>query len=173
MDLLDFEAQDLYFDEAMEPEIEALLVCAADGYGEGRAETPLLKAYALRPRNLTVLVALYRYYYYQHRPAQAREIAWRAMAVVGERLRFPASWRQLTVEDLGAGALRSMGLVRFYLLALKAAAYLSLRLGERALAAEMLRKLVALDPKDRLGGRALLDFAEPAPRPRDGLRAQA
>lgn len=172
MDLLDFEAQDLYFDEAMPAEVEALLKQASELYAEGKSEPYLLKAYAMLPTNLSVLVALYRFYYYQHRFAESREIAYRAMAVIGQRLRFPDSWRRLTTANMGAGALRSMGLVRFYLHALKGAAYLSLRLDEIPLAADMLRKLVALDPKDRLGVKDLLSLVEPEPESVEGLQAQ-
>jgi hypothetical protein len=46
--------------------------------------------------------------------------------------------------------------LRFYLLALKGAAYLNLRLDKLAQGRAMLEKLIRLDPEDRLGAAALL-----------------
>ena len=66
MDLLDFDPEPLYFDDPLPPEVEALLRAAADGYAEDEAEAHLMRAYFLAPEQLTVLVALYRYFYYRH-----------------------------------------------------------------------------------------------------------
>jgi hypothetical protein len=105
------------------------------------------------------LVAMYRYYYYQHRLEDALIIAHQALAVSGTRLGFPAAWHQLSSAHLGAGALISMGMVRFYLLALKAAGYLNLRLQKWQTAVDMLTKVSSLDEADRLGATALLEIA--------------
>jgi hypothetical protein len=67
MDLLDFDPEPLYFDDPLAPEVDALLRAAAESYGEGQAEPHLMRAYFLAPRQPTVLVALYRYFYYRHR----------------------------------------------------------------------------------------------------------
>lgn len=157
MDLLDFEGQELYFDEAATQEVESLLQQAADAYGAGNAEAPLLRAYFLMPDNLSVLVGLYRYYYYQRRMEDTLRVAERAMAVAAARLGLPYDWRQLNSGYLGSAALRSMGLLRFYLLALKGAGYVSLRLGETDEGVEMLKKVSELDAHDRLGAQALLE----------------
>lgn len=53
-----------------------------------------------------------------------------------------------------------MPVVRFYLLALKGASYLELRLGRHADALQRLEKLVEVDEKDRLGGQALIDVTK-------------
>jgi hypothetical protein len=159
MDLLDFDPEPLYFDDPLSPEVDALLRAAADGYGEDQAEAHLMRAYFLAPRQLTVLVALYRYFYYRHCLAEARLTAQRAMAEAASRLDFPQDWRELTAPKLGAGVQRSMGLVRFYLMALKAHAYLDLRASDLTEGCAKLEKLVALDPLDRMGGRVLLAVA--------------
>ena len=80
-----------------------------------------------------------------------------ALAVAGRRLEFPDTWVYLHSGNVGAGVMRSMGLVRFYLMVLKAAGYINLRLGRHETGQAMLEKLVELDRCDRLGGRALLD----------------
>jgi hypothetical protein len=157
MDLLDFDHAELYFDEPLAQDVSRLLEAAADNYGSDEAESLLLRASLLAPQHLMVLVALYRYYFYQHRFEDALLVGECTLAVVGRRLEFPESWVYLNEANLGEGAMRSMGLVRFYLLVLKATGYINLRLGYFESGQTMLEKLVELDSQDRIGGRALLD----------------
>lgn len=156
MDLHDFQGEALYFDEALAPDVAALLAEASLRYEDGSAEQPLLQAYRAAPKSLAVLVAVYRFYYYQHRLDDAWRIAEAALAVSGGRLDLPKDWRKLTRDHIGLAAQRSMTLLRFYLLALKAAAYIRLRLGDTVLGEALLEKLVQLDDHDRLGAAALL-----------------
>ena len=157
MDLMQFDQTTLYFDESLAPEIERLLLDAGACYGDGEAEAMLLRAYFLAPQQLMVLVALYRYYFYQHRLEDALLVADRALEVAGRRLDLPARWQDLHPEHIGHAVLRSMGLLRFYLMVLKAASYINLRLGRAAEGEAMLTKLIELDSHDRLGGKILLD----------------
>ncbi len=156
MDLLDFEQTELYFDDPVAPEAEKLIAEAANSYGSEEAEQLLLQAHVLAPKQLVVLVALYRYYFYQHRLEDALFVGESALAVAGRRLAFPDDWVYLHTGNVGEGAMHSMGLVRFYLMVLKATGYLNLRLGRYATGQAMLEKLVELDSHDRLGGKALL-----------------
>jgi len=156
MDLLAFECGELYFDETLEPAVEALIGEAARSYADGGGEPPLLQAREAAPNSLTVLVALYRFYYYRRRLEDAWRIAAAALAMAGGRLGLPRDWRSLDAEHIGRAALHSMTLLRFYLFALKAAAYLRLRLGDTSAGVEMLEKLTELDERDRLGAAALL-----------------
>jgi hypothetical protein len=157
MDLLDFDQAELYFDEPLAQDVARLLAAAADKYGSDEAESLLLRANLLAPQHLMVLVALYRYYFYQHRLDDALLVAESALAVAGRRLEFPETWVYLREANVGAGVIRSMGLVRFYLMVLKAAGYINLRLGHVEAGQAMLEKLVELDSHDRIGGRALLE----------------
>jgi tetratricopeptide (TPR) repeat protein len=159
MDLMEFEQAELYFDEALAPEVAHLLLGAADNYGTEEAERLLLSASLLAPKHLMVLVALYRYYFYQHRLEDALLVAESALAVVGRRLEFPDSWLYMREANVGIGVMRSMGLVRFYLMVLKATGYINLRLGNHQTGQAMLEKLVELDSHDRMGGKALLEVA--------------
>jgi tetratricopeptide (TPR) repeat protein len=159
MDLQDFEAEDLYFNATLDPEITALLEEAASLYPEPETEALLLRAYFLDPRDLNVLVALYRYFYYQHRLPDALKVAHKAIAASGERLHLPDDWRHLTRLHLGQGVLVSMTLTRFYLMAHKGAGYLEMRLGDLADAVGRLQTLVNIDSNDRLGVKALLALA--------------
>lgn len=154
MDLLDIGTEALYFEEPGDAEANALISEASRLYGKAGAEFRLLRAYFKAPAQLTVLVALYRFYYYQHRWDDALLIAERA-----ERLGLLVEWRALRPAHLGLATLKSMGCLRFYLLTLKATAYLHLRLGRVELGAAMLLKLTELDPHDRLGVKPLLKVA--------------
>lgn len=162
MDLLDFTGEDLYFDEHLQTEARECLDLAAAQYAEGRAESALLRAYFLAPEHPMVLVALYRYFYYQHRLADALLVADRVLRIFAQRLELPLDWQELTETQIGAGVLVSMTMIRFYLLALKGAGLLELRLGLYAEALARLAKVVELDVHDRLGARALLEVAQQA-----------
>jgi hypothetical protein len=157
MDRLDFDQTELYFDEPLAQDVARLLVQAAATYGSEESEGYLLRANLMAPQHLMVLVALYRYYFYQHRLDDALLVAESALAVVGRRLEFPDTWVYVREENIGAGVMRSMGLVRFYLMVLKAAGYINLRLGNLETGRAMLEKLVQLDSHDRIGGKALLE----------------
>ncbi len=159
MDLLNVENQALYSDEEMPQIISDLLAQAANDYATGTAEFPLLRAYFLAPENLAVLVALYRFFFYQHRTEEALLVAQRCLDVTGKRLNLPA-WQQLTTDIIDAT--QSMGLVRFYLLALKGAAYLKLRLRQFEEARQMINVIMSLDTKDQLGCSLLLNVLEEA-----------
>ena len=156
MDLMDCEYTELYFDEPVSPEVEALLKEASYHYGEGMAEQYLLHAYHLAPKQLVVCVALYRYYFYQHRLREALEIAEKSMAWVGQRLLLPESWNLLHPTDVETLDPSLRGWLRFYLLVLKASAYLYLRLGHDQEGRTRLNKLIELDHHNRLGGQTLL-----------------
>nr|VFJ66749.1 MAG: hypothetical protein BECKFW1821C_GA0114237_101063 [Candidatus Kentron sp. FW] len=170
MDLLDFEAGPdsgtLYFDEKLRPETRALLDRAAKDYGLPQAETSLLRANFLEPEHPTVLVALFRYFYYQHRFEEAFLVTERVLRVFAGRLGLPSDWRELT--ETHASAIHgdyettvSLTDLRFYLLALKGAGYLKLRLGENESGIAYLKKVAEMDPKDRMGAWALLDVVLP------------
>lgn len=166
MDLLDFEAQSLYFEDELPDEVNALLDAAADAYGEESAAHTLLRAYFLAPEHLTVLVALYRYYYYQHRYQDAFLVAERAMDVSARRLELRCTWQKLSLQSLGQGIMRSMTLTRFYLMALKGSGYLQLRMGDAKNGLARLEKVAELDKDDRIGVLGLIQLA------RDELRRQ-
>ncbi len=156
MDLMDFDQAGLYFDEPVADTVQNLIAQAGDTYGDPGAEDLLLRAYFLAPEALIVLVALYRYYFYQHRLADALIVADRALRIVGARLGFPPEWARLHPDFLGQAVLRSMGLLRFYLSVLKATGYINLRLGRMAEGRAQIEKLIELDSHDRFGGKALL-----------------
>lgn len=156
IDLLAFDSETLYFDEAMDAEARQCLERASAAYGTDESEGALLRAYFLEPEHPMVLVALYRFYYYRHRQQESLLVAERVLKVIGRRLELPEDWRELTEQEIGKGVMISMTMIRFYMLALKGAGYLELRLGRFKSALARLEKVAELDAKDRLGARALL-----------------
>lgn len=153
---MEFDQTELYFDEPLAPEVEILMSEAGRCYSEGTAENYLLRAYKLAPEQLVVLVAIYRYYFYQHRLGEALEVAENILNLVQRRLAFPVSWHQLHSFHIEGVKHPTLGLLRFYLLVLKASAYLYLRLGHHQEGQTRLTKLVELDHYNRLGGQTLL-----------------
>jgi hypothetical protein len=160
MDLLDFSDCKLYFEDSLPAEAERLIAQAASEYGEAGAELSLLRAHLLAPENLSVLVGIYRYYFYQHRLEDALVVAERAMQLSGRHLGLPIDWRLLDETRLGSAAANSFGLLRFYLLALKAASVELLRLGQISESRARLIKLASLDSRDQLGAAKLLEVVD-------------
>ena len=107
-----------------------------------------------------MLVGLYRYYFYQHRLADALVVAERAMQLSGRHLGLPPDWNLLDETRLGSAAANSFGLLRFHLLALKAASVVLLRLGQIADSRARLVKLASLDSRDQLGAGKLLEVVD-------------
>lgn len=157
MDLLEFEAEQLYFDEPIDSTTEAAIARAAECYGDGRAEHLLLRAYFREPEHPLVLVALYRYFYYQHRYDEALKVADRVLQIFARRLGLPEQWEALDRNSFENSMLVSMTMLRFYMLALKGAGYLELRLGEYERALQRLRKVAELDKGDRMGAQGLIE----------------
>lgn len=173
MDFLDFEAGQLYFDEPIDPLAEELIEEAAGLYGEEEAETLLLRAYFLEPEHPVVLVALYRYFYYQHRFDNALRVAERVLIIFARRLGLPEEWRALNRSSFENSILVSMTVLRFYMLALKGAGYLELRLGQYEPALQRLRKVAEFDDGDRMGAQVLIDVATEALKQTQGPEQMA
>jgi tetratricopeptide (TPR) repeat protein len=158
MDLLDFEAQGLYFEEPEVAGVKELIALAAENYATGDAELPLLKAYFLAPESLNVLVALNRFYYYQHRLEDALSATGKALAVIRPLIDFPEDWRDLHVSYINSVSPDLLTQVRLYLFTLKAMGFLNMRLENLDLSQSIFEKLTVLDSKDRIGARGLLEL---------------
>ncbi|MFZ4537029.1 hypothetical protein [Propionivibrio sp.] len=171
MDLLDFSDCKLYFEDPLPAEAERLIALAASEYGEAGAELSLLRAHLLAPENLSVLVGIYRYDFYQHRLEDALHVAERAMQLSGRDLGLPSDWNLIDEHWLGTAAAVSFGLLRFYLLALKAASIALLRLGQISASRARLMKLAALDSRDQLGAAKLLELVDEFESPDDPSEA--
>lgn len=156
MDLLDFEAEGLYFEQADVAGVKELIAQAAEDYSNGNAEFPLLRAYFLAPESLNVLVALNRFYYYQHRLEDALSATYKALAVIRASIDFPEHWQDLQQQHLDNTP--NLTQVRLYLFTLKAVGFLNMRLHRLELSEQIFEKLISLDSKNRIGAQALMDL---------------
>lgn len=159
MDLIDFDAQPLYFDEALPAGVLDLIEAAGAHYGEPEAEALLARAHTAAPTHLLVQVARYRYFFYNHRLAEAEQVVWHVIGIAAARLNLPASGYGITRVEFDSAVADSMTLTRFYLSAVKAAAYLKMRSGDLPMAITLLEGIVSLDSADRLGAVSLLKIA--------------
>lgn len=160
MDLLQFEAKDLYFEHADNDEVQALIQSASENYGNGDAELLLLKAYLRAPQSLNVLVALNRFYYYQHRLEEALLISEQALELIRDGLDFPKDWQLLSPSHVTQMPKESLTRLRLYLFTLKSVGFLNMRLENLALSQSIFTKLVDLDEFDRIGAKDLLELVQ-------------
>ncbi|EGW20255.1 MULTISPECIES: hypothetical protein [Methylobacter] len=158
MDLLDFEAQGLYFEQADVAGVKEMIASAAENYADGDAELPLLKAYFLAPESLNVLVALNRFYYYQHRLEEALTATTKALVVIRPTIAFPEDWRELQPTHVSNAPADLLTNIRLYLFTLKAVGFLNMRLENLDLSQSIFEKLVELDSRDRIGAQGLLEL---------------
>jgi hypothetical protein len=158
MDLLDFEAQGLYFEEPDVAGVKEMIATAAENYATGDAELSLLRAYFLAPESLNVLVALNRFYYYQHRLEDALRATVKALAVIRPLLGFPEDWRDLQQSHITDAPADLLTQVRLYLFTLKAIGFLNMRLHNLDVSQCIFEKLVGLDSMDRIGAKGLLEL---------------
>lgn len=158
IDLLDFEAQGLYFEQTDVAGVKELLAEAAENYSNGEAEFPLLRAYFLAPESLNVLVALNRFYYYQHRLEEALLATYKALAVIRATIDFPEHWQDLQPQHIDNTPSELLTQTRLYLFTLKAVGFLTMRLHQLELSEQIFEKVVSLDSKNRIGAQALLDL---------------
>ena len=123
------------------------------------AETHLFQAEAIAPDHAAVLIALYRFYFYKGRLAEAFDVA-RACVEKAMRLNVLGDdWRRVAPEDAAFGEWEAL-LPRFFLFSLKGFAYLSMRLGKLDQGREAAEKLLELDPRDRIGAQVLIDVLD-------------
>ncbi len=160
MDLLEFEAGDLYFEQADSPEVQNLIRVASELYGSGEAELPLLQAYLRAPESLNVLVALNRFYYYQHRLTEALLISEKALNLIRQNIDFPNDWQQLERTHITDAPKELLTRIRLYLFTLKSIGFLNMRLENLELSRGIFEKLISLDDKDRIGVKGLLEILE-------------
>jgi hypothetical protein len=156
MDLLDFEVQDLYFEHDEGIEVTALLNQAAKDYGQDCAEISLLRAYFLAPESLNVLIALNRFYYYQHRLEDSLTATLKALAIIRQPLNFPENWQALQPQHLLNTPRELRTQLRLYLFCLKSVGFLNMRLHCFSSSQSIFEKLITVDPQDRIGAKALL-----------------
>jgi len=119
------------------------------------AENHLFQAQALAPGHAAVLIALYRFYFYKGRLADALEVAERCLVKAARDNQLNEDWRCVQSGDAVFGSYDAI-LPRFYLFTLKAYGYLQMRLGRLEQSHAALTKMLELDPSDKLNATVLL-----------------
>jgi tetratricopeptide (TPR) repeat protein len=122
-----------------------------------RAEQLLLDAQRLDPECLPVYFALYKFYFYRSRLADAERITLRALETAARQAAFPADWTALGPDS--ADWADVTGPAHFYLFSLKALAFIRLRQGRTPEARALLAKLAKLDPRDSVGSSVIGSLA--------------
>lgn len=119
------------------------------------AESHLFQAQALAPGHAAVLIALYRFYFYKGRLGDALEVALRCLVKAARDNRLSEDWRRVQRGDAEFSSYDAI-LPRFYLFTLKAYGYLQMRLGRLEESDAALKKMLELDPSDKLNAAVLL-----------------
>ncbi|WP_211101539.1 hypothetical protein [Niveispirillum sp. SYP-B3756] len=132
-------------------------LCAAGAayHLDAEAERHLSLAQAAAPGHAAVLIAYYRYYFYKGRLAEALHIARLCLAKAAAENNLPSDWRLVAAGDAAFGHYEAV-LPRFFLFVLKGYAYLQMRLGNLEEGEAAVRKLLELDPGDKIGAKVLL-----------------
>lgn len=159
MDLLDFEpGEELYFQKQDSEEVQQLIEKAGNSYTDGDAELPLLQAYFRAPDSLNVLIALNRFYYYQHRLAEALTTSKKALVIINNHINFPADWQQIEMSTITNAPKEQLTWVRLYLFTLKSIGFLKMRMHQLEASKAIFEKLCELDQEDRIGAAGLLEL---------------
>lgn len=146
--------QSVRFGGTVPHDVELRLSMAAASYRDAKTtEVLLLDAQALDPTCLPVYFALYKFYFYRSRLAEAEHITLQALAAAARQAGFSEEWQQLTPQS--ADWATSDGPQHFFLFSLKALAFIRLRLGRTAEARAILAKLAELDPADTVGASVI------------------
>lgn len=145
------------FSPDMPPVVNALLQQAVAAYEDSaRAEQLLWQAQALDPEQPATYIALYKFYFYKNRLAEAEDAVRMALAQAARAGGFSEDWRQLVPASADWTA---AGPERAYLYGLKALAFIRLRQGDNENSNAILTRLEQLDPVDQVGGSVIRQLA--------------
>ncbi len=131
---------------------------AASSKDQHLAEKLFLQAQTLDSHCLQTYFALYKFYFFQKRLADAERIVLAGLEESARQGGFPNDYRQLLV-NLKAWNPYTNDSALFYLYTLKALAFIKLRLGQTADAQAVLSSIQQLDPDDLSGATVIMALA--------------
>lgn len=131
---------------------------AASLVDHSRAERLFLQAQSLDNACLQTYFALYKFYFFQKRLADAERIVRAGLAEAARQGQFPVDYSQLAQQSK-QWDLYANDTTLFYLYTLKALAFIKLRQGFDGEAQQVLAHLRQLDPKDLSGASVIMDLA--------------
>jgi len=154
----DLAGEELCFGHGLPVNIRILLQQATRAYEDASlAESLLIQARNLAPDALEVGIALYKFYFYKYRLADAEAVALQTLTRAAELGGFAPDWTEL-VHDSASWS-EPLGPERAYLFTLKALAFINLRLDRVHVSRTILNKLDELDPTDQVGASVIDDLA--------------
>lgn len=118
------------------------------------SEIALKEALRLAPDDFDVRLGAYRFYFYNHRYAEALPHCEVLISHASRRLNIASDWRLVSPED--AAFTEPDFAPGLFLQTLLAWGYCHLRLGQHGPAREALVQCARLDPTDRFGATAIL-----------------
>ncbi|MBI5133009.1 MAG: hypothetical protein HZA66_26520 [Rhodopseudomonas palustris] len=133
-----------------------LELAGRDYQSDALAEQHLREAQALAPDHAAVLIGLYRFYFYKGRLDEALRVAEVCLAKAARDNGLDLDWRKVRRCDAEFSSFAAI-LPRFYLFALKAYAYLRMRVGDIDEGHAAIEKLLELDPSDKVNAGVLHD----------------
>lgn len=153
------EGEQILFGRHISPEVNALLQQAvhASSFDDQLAEQRLWQAQQMHPEQLEVYIAIYKFYFYRKRLAEAHQTVRQALQAAAEAGNFPADWRQLSADTTDWAGTESPQ--RVYLYSLKALSFILLRIGGVDESYAILEKLYEIDPQDHTGASVIRELA--------------
>ena len=148
------------FSPNMPAEVNHLLqsAVAASSIDQSRAENLFLQAQTLDSHCLQTYFALYKFYFFQKRLADAERIVIAGLEESARQGGFPSDYRRLA-RNRKKWNLYANEITLFYLYTLKALAFIKLRQGYSVEAKLVLSHLRQLDPEDLSGASVIMDLA--------------
>ena len=148
------------FSPNMPAEVNNLLqaAVAASSIDQSRAENLFLQAQTLDSHCLQTYFALYKFYFFQKRLADAERIVIAGLEESARQGSFPSDYRRLA-RNRKKWNLYANEITLFYLYTLKALAFIKLRQGYNVEAKLVLSHLRQLDPEDLSGASVIMDLA--------------
>ncbi len=148
------------FSPNMPAEVNNLLqaAVAASSIDQSRAENLFLQAQTLDSHCLQTYFALYKFYFFQKRLADAERIVIAGLEESARQGGFPSDYRRLA-RNRKKWNLYANEITLFYLYTLKALAFIKLRQGYNVEAKLVLSHLRQLDPEDLSGASVIMDLA--------------
>lgn len=152
-----FVRNEVHFGFDLAPEVNAHLQDAAVRVSTRQESLKsLLAAQKSAPDQLEVLIALYKFFFYQGEIEKAEELVFQALIKSSLKGRFNHNWNTLTEHSADWSDPRSPG--RVFLYSLKALAFIRLRQNNAADADSILKALQRLDPDDQIGANVIRDL---------------
>ncbi len=85
-------------------------------------------------------------------------ISEKALSLIRSNIGFPENWQRLEISHISDAPKDLLTRIRLYLFTLKSVGFLNMRLENLDLSRSIFEKLVALDSKDRIGAKGLLEL---------------